>query len=61
MRLLLVEGDVRAASGIKLGRCDAGDAVDWAGSAERAEEVLVNETFDAAIIDITLPLVDGLN
>ena len=43
MRLLLVEDDVMVASGIKLGLCDAGYAVDWVGSAERAEEVLQSE------------------
>jgi len=60
MRLLLVEDDVMVASGIKLGLSDAGYAVDWVGSAERAEEVLRSETFDAAIIDIGLPVMDGL-
>ena len=43
------------ASGIKLGLSDAGYAVDWVGSGERAEEVLRTEVFDAAIIDIGLP------
>ena len=56
----MVEDDVMVASGIKLGLCDAGYAVDWVGSAERAEEVLQTETFDAAIIDIGLPKMDGL-
>lgn len=60
MRLLLVEDDVMVASGIKLGLTDAGYAVDWVGSAERAEEVLRTEAFDAAIIDIGLPHMDGL-
>ena len=60
MRLLLVEDDVMLASGIKLGLSDAGYAVDWVGSAERAEEVLQSESFDAAIIDIGLPKIDGL-
>ncbi|MDW5443948.1 response regulator transcription factor [Polaromonas sp. SM01] len=60
MRLLLVEDDVMLASGIKLGLTDAGYAVDWVGNAERAEEVLLNESFDAAIIDIGLPRIDGL-
>src|SRR3954462_2238742 len=60
MRLLLVEDDVMVASGIKLGLTDAGYAVDWVGSAERAEEVMRSELFDAAIIDIGLPNVDGL-
>ncbi|GKT22043.1 response regulator transcription factor [Acidovorax sp. SUPP3334] len=60
MRLLLVEDDVMLASGIKLGLTDAGYAVDWVGSGERAEEVLRTESFDAAIIDIGLPGMDGL-
>ena len=47
MRLLLVEDDVMVASGIKLGLTDAGYAVDWVGSGERAEEVLRAESFDA--------------
>jgi len=60
MRLLLVEDDVMVASGIKLGLTDAGYAVDWVGSAERAVEVMGIEAFDAAIIDIGLPRMDGL-
>jgi two-component system OmpR family response regulator len=60
MRLLLVEDDVMVASGIKLGLTDAGYTVDWVGSGERAEEVLRTEVFDAAIIDIGLPRMDGL-
>ena len=60
LRLLLVEDDVMVASGIKLGLCHAGYAVDWVGSAERALDALQTETFDAAIIDIGLPQMDGL-
>ena len=58
MRLLLVEDDVMVASGMKLGLCDAGYSVDWVGSAERALEVLAQEAFDVAVIDIGLP---GIN
>jgi DNA-binding response OmpR family regulator len=60
MRLLLVEDDVMVASGIKLGLTNAGYAVDWVGTAERAEEVLHKEVLDVAIIDIGLPQMDGL-
>ncbi len=60
MRLLLVEDDIMVASGIKLGLTDAGYAVDWVGSGERAEEVLQRETFDVAVVDIGLPGMDGL-
>jgi DNA-binding response OmpR family regulator len=60
MRLLLVEDDVMVASGIKLGLSGAGYAVDWVGSAERAIDAVAANTFDAAIIDIGLPRIDGL-
>jgi DNA-binding response OmpR family regulator len=60
VRLLLVEDDVMVASGIKLGLSDAGYAVDWVGSGERALEVTLREAFDVAIIDIGLPGMDGL-
>ena len=60
MRLLLVEDDLMVASGIKLGLCNAGYAVDWVSSGERALEVLQTESFDAAIVDIGLPQMDGL-
>lgn len=60
MRLLLVEDDIMVASGIKLGLTEAGYAVDWVGSGERAEEVLQRETFDVAVVDIGLPGMDGL-
>ena len=48
------------ASGIKLGLTDAGYAVDWVGSAERAMEATRTEAFDVAVVDIGLPLMDGL-
>ncbi len=60
MRLLLVEDDVMVASGVKLGLSGAGYAVDWVGSGERALDALKTETFDAAIIDLGLPKMDGL-
>jgi two-component system, OmpR family, response regulator len=60
MRLLLVEDDVLVASGIKLGLSNAGYAVDWVGSAERALEVTQTEAFDIAVIDIGLPAINGL-
>lgn len=60
MRLLLVEDDVLVASGIKLGLSNAGYAVDWVGTAERAMDVMARDTFDIAVIDIGLPVMDGL-
>jgi DNA-binding response OmpR family regulator len=60
MRLLLVEDDVLVASGIKLGLANAGYAVDWVGTAERALEVTQYDAFDVAVIDIGLPAMNGL-
>ena len=60
MRILLVEDDVLLASGIKLGLVQAGYAVDWVGSAERALERVQTESFDMAVIDLGLPAMDGL-
>ena len=60
MRLLLVEDDVLVASGVKLGLTQAGYAVDWAGSAERALERTRSESFDIAVVDLGLPVMDGL-
>jgi DNA-binding response OmpR family regulator len=61
MRILLVEDDVMVACGIKLGLVDAGYAVDWVSSAEKALEISRNEAFDLAIIDLGLPGMDGLD
>jgi two-component system, OmpR family, response regulator len=60
MRLLLVEDDVLVASGVKLGLAHAGYAVDWAGSAERALQLCASASFDVAVLDIGLPVMDGL-
>ena len=62
MRLLLVEDDVMVASGIKLGLSEAGYAVDWVGSGERAQEVLADQssfTLEAATWDEFVALVDA--
>jgi len=60
MRILLVEDDVMVACGVKLGLVDAGYAVDWVGSAEKALEISRNEAFDLAVVDLGLPGMDGL-
>jgi two-component system OmpR family response regulator len=59
MRALLVEDDVLVASGIKLGLVQAGYAVDWAGTAERALDLLAQGVFDIAVVDLGLPAMDG--
>ena len=60
MRVLLVEDDVLVASGVKLGLTQAGYAVDWVGSAERALGAIAEASFDIAVVDLGLPVMDGL-
>ena len=61
MRLLLVEDDQMLADGIKQGLTTAGGyVVDAVGSAEAALDALTSDEFDAAIIDVGLPGMDGM-
>ena len=60
MRLLLVEDDQMLAAGIKQGLATAGYVVDIVESAENAIDAMTSDGFDAAIIDIGLPGMDGL-
>ncbi len=60
MRLLLVEDDEMLAEGIKQGLTAASYTVDVVHSAESALDAMNSENFDAAIIDIGLPNMNGL-
>ena len=60
MRLLLVEDDLQIASFITKGLRQAGFAVDHAAEGEDGLGLALNEPYDAAIIDIMLPKLDGL-
>ena len=60
MRLLLVEDDLQIASFITKGLRQAGFAVDHAADGEDGLALALNEPYDAAIIDIMLPKLDGL-
>lgn len=60
MRLLLVEDDLQIASFITKGLRQAGFAVDHAAEGEEGLGLALNEPYDAAIIDIMLPKLDGL-
>lgn len=60
MRLLLVEDDVKIASFIIKGFKAAGFAVDHAADGENGLAMAVTEPYDAAIVDIMLPKMDGL-
>jgi two-component system OmpR family response regulator len=60
MRILLVEDDLNIASFILKGLKEAGFAVDHAANGEDGLDLVLNEPYDAAIIDIMLPKLDGL-
>ncbi|UCE81832.1 MAG: response regulator transcription factor [Deltaproteobacteria bacterium] len=61
MRVLLVEDDLKTASFISKGLKEAGYAVDHATDGEKGLHLALTEPYDAAIVDIMLPKMDGLS
>ena len=61
MRLLLVEDDIKIASFIIKGFKAAGFAVDHAANGEDGLHLALTEPYDAAIVDLMLPRLDGLS
>jgi two-component system OmpR family response regulator len=61
MRILLVEDDLKIASFVLKGLKEAGFAVDHAQDGEEGLYMALTESYDAAIIDIMLPKLDGLS
>jgi len=61
MRLLLVEDDPKIASFILKGMKAEGYAVDHASDGQEGLHMAVTEPYDAAIIDVMLPKLDGLS
>ena len=60
MRILVVEDDKKIASLVVRGMEQAGFAVDHAEDGEDALHLALSEPYDAAIIDVMLPKLDGL-
>lgn len=60
MRILLIEDDMKIASFILKGMKEAGFAIDHAEDGEDGFHLAVTEPYDAAIIDLMLPKLDGL-
>ncbi len=60
MRILLIEDDSKTASFIFKGLKEAGFAVDHASDGESGLHMALGEPYDAAIIDLMLPKMDGL-
>jgi two-component system OmpR family response regulator len=61
MRILLIEDDLKIAAFILKGMKEAGFAIDHAGDGEDGYHLAVTEPYDAAIIDLMLPKLDGLS
>ncbi len=60
MRVLVVEDDPFIADFVQTGLREAGYAVDHAADGETAFALAVNEPYDAAVVDLMLPRLDGL-
>ncbi len=60
MHILITEDDEKISNFIVQGLLQHGYKVTHVGSAEAAEDIILNETIDLAIIDIMLPKKDGL-
>ncbi len=61
MRILLVEDDLGIASFVVKGLKEAGYVVEHVADGAVGLDELLREPFDAAIVDIMLPLLDGLS
>ncbi len=61
MRILLVEDDIKIASFVEKGLRATGYAVDHAPDGEAGLHMALTEPYDAAVIDIMLPKLDGLS
>jgi two-component system, OmpR family, response regulator len=60
MRVLVVEDEVSLAKQLSVGLRRAGYSVDHAPDGERADLLVHDESYDAAVLDLGLPKVDGL-
>lgn len=61
MRILLTEDDHPLANTMLSMLRDDQNTVDWVDDGQQALSALLNESFDLAILDLTLPRVDGLD
>jgi two-component system, OmpR family, response regulator len=61
MRVLVVEDDKKIAAFVMNGLRQAGFAVDHASDGEEGLHLSLRESYDAAVIDIMLPQLDGLS
>lgn len=60
MRVLLIEDDTLIGDGIKAGLGKLGFNVDWFTEGLQGKEALYSAPYDAVVLDLTLPGIDGL-
>lgn len=60
MKILLVEDDILLGDGIRAGLILSAFAVDWVRSGEAALRAIADSVYDACILDLGLPGVDGV-
>jgi two-component system, OmpR family, response regulator len=60
MRVLIVEDEARIAGPLAASLADAGYVVDCAGDGARADFLAQTERYDAVVLDLGLPRIDGL-
>lgn len=60
MRILLVEDDKLIGDGIKAGLSKMGFSVDWFTDGKTGQAALCSAPYDAVVLDLTLPEIDGL-
>jgi DNA-binding response OmpR family regulator len=61
MRVLLAEDDAMLGDGLRAGLRQQGFVVDWVRDGEAAERELLSGDYAAAVLDLGLPLKDGLD
>jgi two-component system OmpR family response regulator/two-component system response regulator QseB len=61
MRILIVEDDPLLGDGLRAGLRQLGFQVDWVRDGQAAERELRNASHDAAVLDLGLPMKDGMD
>lgn len=60
MRILLVDDEIEFVSAIAERLVIRGIPTEWAASAEEAMKLVEKECFDIAVLDVKMPLIDGI-
>ncbi|MDH2997071.1 DNA-binding response regulator [Pasteurellaceae bacterium LFhippo2] len=61
MRILLIEDDQLIGEGLNLGLTKSGFSVDWFKDGKTGLDALASAPYDAVVLDLTLPKMDGLD